>query len=308
MDKRKEPLMAIFRVRFIFVALIAIVVLMSACGSTGGSSSSPTVLQVLQKSATAMKELKSAHIDIKLADTVNITSTTPTTTPANTHQVTINLMGNGDEVLPDKFALHITLGQSNNGASNTNLAEIILGRQLFIQNAKGQWYVLSGGRVQGVSGNPFAAANISNYNSLLNLAQKAQLTDHGDQALNGQNLRHITVTFGEDALKALLNATGQASAQQDTSKLLNEITLQKSTLDIWIDEATSYVHHLELKLNLTVKGDPAHATGTPAASPTLSPVMTGIDTIIDYSKFNESITITAPANAIPTSNPLNIIP
>lgn len=300
--------MAIFRVRFIFTVLVTIVLLMSACGSTGGSSDSPTVLQVLQKSATAMKQLKSAHIDIKLVGTVNITSTTPATTPANTHQVTINLAGNGDEVLPDKFALRITPGQSNNGTSNTNLAEIILGRQLFIQNAKGQWYVLSSGRAQSVSDNPFARTNISNYGSLLNLAQKAQLTDHGDQALNGQNLRHITVTFREDALKALLNTTGQASMQQDTSELLNEITLQKSTLDLWIDEATSYVHRLELKLNLMVKGDPAHATGTPATSPTLSPVMTGIDTIINYSKFNESITITAPANAIPTNNASNIIP
>src|SRR6185312_5933090 len=115
-----------------------------------------------------------------------------------------------------KFALHITIGQNSTGASNMNLAEIILGRQLFMQNTKGQWYVLSGGRVQGGSSNPFAGANISNYNSLLGLAQKAHITDHGDQALNGQSLRHITVTFGEDALKELLNATGQTSAQQDS--------------------------------------------------------------------------------------------
>ena len=300
--------MAISKGRFIFFAFVAIVLLMSACSSTGGSSNSQTALQVLQKSVTAMKQLKSAHIDMKLAGTVNITSATPTTTSANAHQLTINLTGNGDEVLPDKFALHISLDQNNSGASHTNLAEVILGRQLFIQNTKGQWYVLSGGRMQGAAGNPFAGANISNYNGLLGLAQKAQITDHGDQTLNGQSLHHISVTFGEGALKELLNATGQTSTQQDTSKLLNEITLQQSTLDVWIDEATSYVHRLELKLNLTVKGDSAHNSGTPTTSSTSSPVTTDIDTIIDYSKFNESITITAPANAIPTSNPLNIIP
>jgi hypothetical protein len=299
----KESLMAIFKARFIFVALTAIVLLMSACGSTGGSSSSQTVLQVLQKSVTAMKHLKSAHIDMKITDTVNAASGMPTTTPTSAGQLSINLTGNGDEVLPDKFALHFTFGLSNNAASNINLSEIILGRQLFMQNSKGQWYVLSGG-IQGASGNPFAGANISNYNGLFGLAQKAQITDHGDQTLNGQNLRHISVAFGQDALKELLNATGQTSLQQQqvTNKLLNQITLKQSTLDAWIDEATSYVHRLELKLNLAVKGGPAGGSGTPAISPIPPSMTTGVDTIIDYSKFNESITITAPAHAIPASS------
>ena len=184
-----------------------------------------------------------------------------------------------------------------------NISEIILGRQLFMQITKGQWYVLSS-NLQGASGNPFVGSDISNYNSLLGLAQKAQITDHGDQTLNGQNLRHITITFGQDALKELLNATGQTSLQQQqvTNKLLNQITLQQSTLDAWIDEATSYVHRLELKLNLAVKGGPAGDSGTPAISPIPPSMTTGVDTIIDYSKFNESITITAPAHAIPASS------
>lgn len=294
--------MAISKGRFIFVALAAIVLLMSACGSTGGSSSSQTVSQVLQKSVTAMKQLKSAHFDIKLTDTVNATLGTPTTTPTGARQLSVNLTGNGDEVLPDKVALHVTPGLNSSGISNTNLSEILLGRQLFMQNSKGQWYVLSGG-LQGASGNPFAGANISNYNSLLGLAQKAQITDHGDQTLNGHSLRHITITFGQEALKELLNATGQSSLQQQQpgSDLLNQITLQQSTLDAWIDEATSYVHRMELKLNLAIKGDPAGGSGTPTISSTPPSMTTGVDTIIDYSKFNESITITAPAHAIPTS-------
>jgi hypothetical protein len=299
--------MAVSKARFIFVALVAIVLLTSACTSTGGHPNSPTALQVLQKSVTAMKQLTSAHIAMKISDTVSATSGTSTATPVGTSQATIHLSGNGDEVLPDKFALHITIGQNGTGASNMNLAEIILGRQLFVQNTKGQWYVLSGGRVQGGSSNPFAGASISNYNSLFGLAQKARIADYGDQTLNGKSLRHITVTFGEDALKELLNATGQTSTQQDSSELLNEITLQQSTLGVWIDEATSYVHRLELKLNLTLKGEPSHNSGTPTLSSTPSSMTTGVDTILDYNKFNASITISAPAHAIPTSNLLDII-
>lgn len=243
-----------------------------------------------------MKQLKSAHIAMKITDTVNADLKMPTPIPSNVGQFSTNLTGNGDEVLPDKFALHFTFGMSNNAALNFNISEIILGRQIFMQESKGQWYVLSGG-IQGASGNPFAGANISNYNSLLGLAQKAQITDHGDQTLNGQNLRHITITFGQDALKELLNATGQSSP-----RLLNRTTLKQSTLDAWIDEATSYVHRLELKLNLAVKGSPADGSGTPAISPIPPSMTTGLDAIIDYSKFNEPITITAPAHAIPTSS------
>src|SRR5579872_5301830 len=75
----QEPLMAISRTRFMLVALTAMLLLVSACSSNEEHSSSPTSLQVLQKSAAAMKQLKSAHFTIQLVDTVNATSATPTT-------------------------------------------------------------------------------------------------------------------------------------------------------------------------------------------------------------------------------------
>ncbi len=294
--------MAISRTRFMLVALTAMLLLVSACSSNEEHSSSPTSLQVLQKSAAAMKQLKSAHFTIQLVDTVNATSATPTTTPTSTSHTTINLTGNGDEVLPAKFALHIAVTQPGHSASTINMAEILLGRQQFIQNANGKWYVLRGGRVQASPNNPFAGTTISNYNNLLDLAQQAQIADHGDQALHGHNLRHLSVNFGENALKDLLVATGQLSPQQDSSTLLNQVTVQQTTLDLWIDEATSYVYRLELKLHLTMKAGPAHTSGSPAATPT--PILTETDAIIDYSNFNESITISAPTAAIPTNNPV----
>ena len=148
--------------------------------------------------------------------------------------------------------------------------------------------------------------NAANYNNLLNVAQKATLTDHGEQTLNGQSLRHITVAFGKDALKDLLNATGEtsklsAAQQQHLDTLLNNIKLVNPTLDVWIDEATHYVHRMELKFSLNID---TSTLKVPTASTASMPgnISTSVDAIIDYSKFNESITISAPTNAIPTSN------
>lgn len=296
--------------RYIFLVLTAVLLLVSACGSSGGSSGSQTGLQVLEKSVMAMKQLKAAHLDLKSSDVLDVAAAgTPTTGASGAHPIMINLMGNGDEVLPAKFAFRLTFGQGSGGASNESFGEIILGRQVFIENPKGQWYVLAGSRVQTAAGNPFAGTNVSNYNALLVVAEKAQISDHGDQMLNGQSLRHISASFGKDVLKDLLNVTGQLSAQQqqDINKALNAITLQQATLDVWIDEATSYVHRLELKFTMSVNVNAGSGTGTPTATAvTSSPITTSIDTIIDYSKFNESVTIAPPAHAIPTDTLVKI--
>ena len=94
----------------ILSTLVSVLLLVSACGSTttgtNTNTSSQTPLQVLQKSRTAMKQLKSVHLDLKFNDLVKFSgSGTPTTTsgtPSVPQNVTINLTGNGDEVLPNR--------------------------------------------------------------------------------------------------------------------------------------------------------------------------------------------------------------
>ena len=285
--------MVFHRKHLVAIVALAMALVLSACG-TNGSGSSPAG-QVLQDSFNAMKQLKAVHLDMKFSAGLNF-GTTGTTTA---QPITINLVGNGDAVMPDKDIVHLDMGQGN------NLSEITLGKQVYIQDAKGQWYVLSASTFKGAAQNPFTSMNAANYNTLLNVAQKATLIDHGDQTLNGQSLRHITVVFGKNALKDLLNATGEtskfsAAQQQHLDTLLNNIKLVNPTLDVWIDEATHYVHRMELKFSLSIDTS-SLKTGTTSTSSMPSNFSTSVDAILDYSKFNESITISAPANAIPTS-------
>lgn len=287
-------MMARYMKKHIFATVaIAFALLLSACGATG---SSQTAGQVLQDSLNAMKQLKAVHVDMKFSGGFSYGSTSTTA-----HPITVNVIANGDEVRPDRDIIHVDAGQGY------NLSEITVGNKVYIQNTKGQWYVLDASAYKGSTSNPFASLNASNYDKLLAIAQKATITDHGDQMLNGVSLRHITVTFGKDALQALLNATGEtsklsATQQQNLNKLLNNIKLVNPTLDLWIDESTHYVHQMELKFSMTVNTS-SLVTPTTSTSSIPASISTTVDTVINYSKFNESITINAPANAIPTSNP-----
>lgn len=244
-----------------------------------------------------MQNLKSAHIDFSLTGNASASATpTSTTSPSG---VNFSVKGNGDEALPNE-SLHITTAQG------TSLAEIVLGSKVYIQNAKGQWYVLDKSSMQGFTGNPFSGIDVSNMNDILALAQHAQITDHGDQTLNGSSLRHITIALDKQGLQQLLTQNGQLASvigQQNVNTIINGTKGFNSTLDIWIDETQFYIHRTELKLNVNANLSAATATtgGNVPAN-----VSTTIDSIVDLSNFNETVNITAPSNAIPTSNPVSI--
>lgn len=269
----------------VFIAL-ALVLLVSACGSPASSTGSQTPLQVLQKSLTAMQQLKAVHISVNLTSNGDWGRSAISSTA---HTFSVNATANGDEVMPDKSMLHLSVGQGY------NVAEITLGKQLYLQNSKGHWYVLDTSKYKGSAKNPFASMNSSTYNKLLAIAQKATYTDHGVQILNGESLRHITVTFGKDVLKDLLNATNLSTLQQQgANNLLNNAKLVNPTLDVWVDQSTSYVHHMELIFDMNIN---TSLSGTSASSSTIH-----VDMTVDYSKFNVPVTISAPGNAIPTNN------
>lgn len=274
------------------IPLVMLVLLISACSPSGGSGGSNlTVLQVLQNSAKAMQQLKSAHIDFSLTGTAQAS-----TTSSSSSAVNFSVKGYGDEALPGEQSLHITTAQGS------TLAEIVLGNKVYIQNTKGQWYVLDKSSLQGVTTNPFAGIDLSNMNTILALAQHARLTDHGDQNLNGQSLRHITIALDKQGLQQLLTQNGQLASvigQQAVNAIINGTQGFNSTLDLWIDETHFYIHRTELKLN--VSATTATTGGNAPAN-----VSTTIDSIVDLSKFNQPVNITAPSNAIPTNNPISI--
>jgi hypothetical protein len=286
------------RLPFLLLAMASLMLMISACsqpGSTGSTSqSSLSVGQVIQKSAAAMKQLKSSHVDLQSTTNTQTsggtvsTGTTTTTVPTN---IDLKIKGNGDQQLPDQEQMNFTINNS------TNVAEILQGDKVYIKNQQGQWYVLNKSALQGQVGNPLSGISIDQ-NTLLGMLQNIKITDNGDQNLNGQSLRHITAQLDKDALRQLLNANAQLKnslGAANTDTVLNNTKSFLSTVDVWIDETNFYVHRTELKINLD-----ADTSSVGNGAPTS--VKNATDMIVDLSKFNDAVTITPPSNATPTDS------
>ena len=288
------------RYPFLVVALmVCALFLVSACSQPGigtsSGSSSLTTLQVLQNSENAMKQLKSSHVDLQSTSTYQVSGAAPSSNGSSAvipPNGTANITASGDEALPDAEQLQMNINQS------TKIAQIIQGDNVYIQNAQGKWYVLNKNDFAGLVGNPLSGVNFDQ-NSLLGLIEHANITDHGDENVNGQNLRHISAALDKTAVTQLLNSNPQIASQfgqQNVSDLVNKMKSFQSTLDVWIDESQFYVHQAQFKLNLTADTSGVDGSGQSSTSGNLN-------TTVNLSKFNETVTITPPSNATPTSNP-----
>lgn len=302
--------MKTYKVRYTLMVLLPVLLLMCACSpSLGLSGSSLTVLQVLQNSAKAMKDLKSAHIDTQTTGSLQTISTTATSTSGTSDHLMFKVTGNGDEALPNQEQLQLAIDKGGNNQS-TQVAEIVQGDKVYIQNTKGQWYVLDKSTLEGFTGNPFSGVNGLDPNALLGLLGDTQITDHGDELLNGESLRHITVALDKDGFKKILNSDpqlGNLFGQQNIDTILNSTKTFASSLDLWIDETNFYVHRTELKINLDEDVSSLSQSLTPVVTfPLPAGVITGFDSTLDLSKFNNPVTITPPTGAIPTDNPISI--
>ncbi|HEY7418952.1 MAG TPA: hypothetical protein VH593_27470 [Ktedonobacteraceae bacterium] len=281
----------------ILPALLTMLWLMSSCampgsGAPGGNSLTP--LQVLQNSANTMNQLKSSHIEMQ--SSTGIQKAQGNSTPTNK---TFTLKGSGDAAAPDQEQMKLTL---DNGTVLTAIAQ---GNQVYVQNPEGTWYVFNKGDLTNLIGNPFSGVTI-NQNSLLLLMQHSQITDHGDELLNGQNLRHITATLDKTGLSQLIQQNPQLISSLNNENInindyLNRAKSFQSSLDVWIDESKFYLHRAQMQLNLT-----ANTTGVDEGQ-TPSTTTIKLNTVVDLSKFNVPVTITPPVNAIPTNNPAVIL-
>jgi hypothetical protein len=288
--------------------LVIFLLLMSACGpvlGSGGSSLSP--IQVLQNSSNTMTQLKSAHFDLNVTGNLlaNAFSIPTTATPA-AGQVNVNVTGSGDEKLPDQQSIKVIIRQ-NVAGQNINLSEILLGNTVYIQNPKGQWYVLDKSVLEKAIGNPFSGINVDPL-SLLALIQNANLTDYGTELLHGQGLRHISAGLDKAGLKLLLTSNPQLSRlfrRQNITNAIDHAKTFQASIDLWIDETNFYVHRAELKFDLDEDLSSPGNSATPA--PVLvSSLATHFDSITNLSNFNQPVTITPPTTAIPTNDPISI--
>ena len=263
-----------------------------------------------------MSKLNSAHIDLKVNGSgqavTNNTTTTPTavsSTPT-VNQVSFNLTGTGDETLPSAESIQFTVTQTATNTTN-HLAQIVQGDKVYIQNTKGQWYVLDKSVLKGYVDNPFSCIQSPDLTELIGLLEHTQITDNGVQSLNGQSLRHITIALDKTALKQFLSNNQQLIdilGQQNLNAIIDNTKSFSSSVDLWIDETTYYVHRTELKFNLSADTSTLGQYVTPVTSAALVPsnVTTNLDSIVDLSNFNAPVTITPPTNAIPTSDPTTV--
>ncbi|WP_052890692.1 DUF6612 family protein [Thermogemmatispora carboxidivorans] len=301
----------------LLAVLLGLTLLLSACGTASSSNSGVTKStltagQVLQKAVTSMQHLKTAHFDFSLTENFQMQSqgtATPTSqSSAMPNNLTLSMQGSSDEAFPGEASAQIKVSVPGLG-TNQQLNEIIKDGKVYIQNKQGQWYVLEQSSLTGTS-SFLGAINSDQYSRLLALAQKAQLTDHGDQSLHGQNLRHISVTFGKDALKDLLNSFEQLPSglsQSDLQQIEQATTLQQANLELWIDEQSFYVHELGLNMKMDLDLNKlVQATPTTSSSGLSGVFAIQTNATVDYSKFNQPVSINAPANATPTDNPLTI--
>jgi hypothetical protein len=297
----------------LLIALAFILLLFSACspsiGGTGGSSI--TVLQLLQNSSSAMNKLKSAQIDLKASGSgqaLTSSTATPSTSATPTiNNMTFSLTGNGNEALPNEEAMQFNVTQSITNTTS-KLAQVVQGNKVYIQNTKGQWYVLDKSVLKGYVDNPFSGINNSDLSLLIGLLQHTKITDNGVESLNGQNLRHITIALDQVALKQFLSNNQQlvdVLGQQNLNAIIDHTKAFHSTVDLWIDETTFYIHRTELKFNLSADTSTLAQYLTPTVTTVLVPsnITTKFDSIVDLSKFNEPVTITVPTGAIPTNDP-----
>jgi hypothetical protein len=292
---------------FLFVPGVMLLCLLSACGAISATGSSPTptptpksAKDLVQSSIAVMSSLKTDHV------VSNATSqTTASTATSNT---TIKITG--DEVLPGQGSYNYTQTATAGSTSlDTSFAELVTGNKLYLQNKLGKWYVLDSSAT-GVQ-NLLSSNSGSSASSVLKLTQNATYTDHGVTTLNGAKLRHLTVVLDKNALSDriktqivnTLGASGLTISSQEETTLTNGIQLSDQSMELWIDDATSYLYRSTL--NYKVSLDLSALSGTPTTSTSGSSATALIITsaaTTDYSAFNKPVTLKAPADAISATN------
>ncbi len=264
------------------MGMLALLFVLAACSVPGLASTPPTPAQTLQNSAQAMSKLSSVHIDLQAGLSLQSSS--------SNGGMTFNLTGHGDAAQSGDASVQISLG------SNPLLAVISKGQTVYVQFKNGTWYSATKDQIKNTAQNFFSQSLATRLEQIMTLAQNAKLTDHGQESLNGTSLDHITAVLDQQTLQAL---NSQLSGLIPVGNQNGQNQISQASLDLWIDQSTSYVHQAILNLTAQVNAQALqHLTGQSTGS-TSGTLPVTVKAQINLSNFNQPVNIQAPANSTP---------
>ncbi len=264
--------------------LLALLLLLAACSVPGLASTSPTPVQTLQNSAKVMSQLKSVHFAIPQA-TLALQSSS-----GSNSGVSFTLTGQGDAVSPDQASVSIALGK------NPVFALISKGQKVYVQVTNGTWYSVEKSQIKDTVQSFFSQSLATQLGQIMTILQSAQLTDHGQETLNGVSLDHITATLDQQTLQelnSLLNSQLPTKAQSAQNQI------KQATLDFWIDQSTGYVYQVKLDVLTQVNASSLQQFTGQSTSGLSGVLPVELTAQINFSKFNQPLTIQAPTSSVP---------
>jgi hypothetical protein len=277
--------MQTYKKHFYLTGLVALLFLLAACGIPGLASTPPTPAQTLQNSAQAMSQLKSVHFDLSQASLAIPSSSSAT------NGITFNVTGQGDTVSPDQVSVNLALGQ------NPLLNLVSTGGKVYVQVMGGVWYSTDASKIKDSLQKIFSQSPATRLGQIMVILQNAKLTDHGQESLGGTSLDHITATLDQQTLQTL-NAQLNGLLPADAQNGQNQIT--QAAIDLWIDQSTGYVH--QVKLDVVARVDTSALKQYAQSGLDGSAVVSvELKAQLNFSKFNQPVTIQAPANSVPAS-------
>ncbi len=269
-----------YKKSLLMAGMVALLFVLAACSVPGTGSGSPTPAQTLANSATAMSKLSSVHFALQTSVAVQSSS--------STNGVTYTVTGQGDAASPDKVAVNLSSG-------TPLLSLVSSGQTVYVQLKGGTWYSIDKSKVKDAEQNFFSQSLATSLGQIMGALQDAQMTDHGQEMVNGQSLDHITVTLDQQTLQTLSSELNGLAPSQEQS---GQNQLKKATLDLWIDTSTSYVHLAEIDVVTQVDASALeHFTGQSTGATGVLPIE--FKAQVTFSKFNQPVSIHAPTNSTP---------
>ncbi len=282
----------IYKRNMLLAASLVLVLILAAC-SAPGATSSLTPVQTLLNSANAMNKLQSVHVDLQAMLKTQASSSTPSANSGG--GIPFNVTGHGDAASPDQASMNLAL-------NNKPIVNVISkGQTVYVQMANGKWFSVDKSKLKNGAQSFFSQSLANRLAAFTADLQNAKLTDLGQETVNGVSLDHITAVLDQQGLQTL---SSQLNGLLPVTQQKGQNQITKATLDLWVDQTTSYIH--QAKLDIVAHTDISTMLQNPASNST--PTTTGstpvvvtveVNVQLNFSKFNQPVNIEAPANAVP---------